>query len=54
VSIGNKALVREIDLLKYLLTDPATRVIAFYVEGFGAGEGREFVLAADCSPKPSF
>jgi acetyltransferase len=52
VSIGNKALVREIDLLKYLLTDPATRVIAFYVEGFGAGEGREFVLAADCSPKP--
>ncbi len=54
MSIGNKALVREIDLLKYLLTDPATRVIAFYVEGFGAGEGREFVLAADCSPKPSF
>ncbi|NLX52231.1 MAG: CoA-binding protein [Deltaproteobacteria bacterium] len=52
VSIGNKALVREIDLLKYLLSDPATRVIAFYVEGFGAGEGREFVLAADCSPKP--
>lgn len=52
VSIGNKALIREIDLLKYLLTDPATKVIAFYVEGFAAGEGREFVLAADCSPKP--
>ncbi len=52
VSIGNKALIREIDLLKYLLTDPATKVIAFYVEGFAEGEGREFVLTADCSPKP--
>ncbi|HPD57327.1 MAG TPA: CoA-binding protein [Smithellaceae bacterium] len=52
VSIGNKALIREIDLLKYLLADPATKVIAFYVEGFNEGEGREFVLAADCSPKP--
>jgi len=52
VSIGNKALIRESDLLKYLLSDPATKVIAFYVEGFNEGEGREFVLAADCSPKP--
>ncbi|HQK99135.1 MAG TPA: CoA-binding protein [Smithellaceae bacterium] len=52
VSIGNKALIREIDLLKYLLSDPVTKVIAFYVEGFAEGEGREFVLAADCSPKP--
>ncbi len=52
VSIGNKALIREIDLLKYMLADPATKVIAFYVEGFNEGEGREFVLAADCSPKP--
>ncbi len=52
VSIGNKALIREIDLLKYLLNDSATKVIAFYVEGFAEGEGREFVLAADCSCKP--
>jgi acetyltransferase len=52
VSIGNKALIREVDLLHYLLSDPATKVISFYVEGFGTGEGREFVLAADCSPKP--
>lgn len=52
VSIGNKAVIREIDLLRYLMTDAATRVIAFYVEGFGKGEGREFVEAADCSPKP--
>lgn len=52
VSIGNKAVIREIDLLRYLLSDPKTKVIAFYVEGFNEGEGREFVQAADCSPKP--
>jgi acetyltransferase len=49
VSIGNKALIRETDLLRYLAEDPATKVIAFYVEGFGRGEGRAFVeLAAGC------
>lgn len=49
VSIGNKALIREADLLRYLAEDPATKVIAFYVEGFGRGEGRAFVeLAAGC------
>ncbi len=52
VSIGNKALIREIDLLEYLAQDPATRVIAFYVEGFGPGEGRTFVKAAHQCPKP--
>jgi acyl-CoA synthetase (NDP forming) len=52
VSIGNKALVRELDLLAYLVGDPETRVIAFYVEGFGKNEGREFVLAASRAPKP--
>lgn len=52
VSIGNKALIRETDLLRYLLSDSKTKVIAFYVEGFNEGEGREFVKAADCSPKP--
>jgi acetyltransferase len=52
VSIGNKALIREIDLLEYLAQDPATQVIAFYVEGFGPGEGRTFVKAAHQCPKP--
>jgi acetate---CoA ligase (ADP-forming) len=52
VSIGNKAVVKELDLLRYLVDDPATKVIAFYVEGFGKNEGREFVLAASRSPKP--
>ena len=52
VSIGNKALVRELDLLEYLAGDPGTRVIAFYVEGFGRDEGRAFVEAAARCPKP--
>ncbi len=52
VSIGNKALIREIDLLNYLAEDPKTRLIAFYIEGFARGEGRTFVQAARRCPKP--
>jgi acetyltransferase len=52
VSIGNKAFIREIALLEYLAEDPDTDVIAFYVEGFGRNEGREFVYAASHCPKP--
>ena len=50
VSIGNKALVRETDLLEYLIHDPQTGVIAFYIEGFQKNEGRRFVqLARNCT-----
>jgi acetyltransferase len=52
VSIGNKALIRETELLDYLAKDPQTRVIAFYIEGFAPNEGRDFVLAAAKCPKP--
>ena len=52
VSIGNKALIKELDLLNFLVGDPETTVIAFYIEGFGRNEGREFVLAASESSKP--
>jgi acetyltransferase len=52
VSIGNKALVREMDLLNYLENDSNTGVIAFYIEGFEKGEGRRFVQAARDCPKP--
>jgi acetyltransferase len=52
VSIGNKASVRELDLLPYFIEDPKTKVIAFYVEGFEKNEGREFVMAAGQCPKP--
>jgi acetyltransferase len=52
VSIGNKALIREIDILEYLVEEPRTTVIAFYVEGFNKNEGRAFVEAAQKCPKP--
>ena len=52
VSIGNKALIRELDLLEYLAADDGTRVIAFYVEGFARNEGRRFVQMADQVSKP--
>ena len=52
VSIGNKAVVKELELLGYLDEDPQTKVIAFYVEGFGKNEGRDFVLAASQCQKP--
>jgi len=52
VSIGNKALVRETDLLEYLMQDPQTGVIAFYIEGFKENEGRQFVQLARNSTKP--
>jgi 3-hydroxypropionyl-CoA synthetase (ADP-forming) len=44
VSYGNRADVDEADLLTYLTDDPATRVIALYVEGFDNGRG--FLKAA--------
>jgi acetyltransferase len=52
VSIGNKALINEIELLDHFTHDPDTKVIAFYIEGFGKREGREFVLKAGQCPKP--
>jgi acyl-CoA synthetase (NDP forming) len=52
VSIGNKAVVRELQLLEYLADDLATSVIAFYVEGFAKNEGRDFVQAASQCGKP--
>ncbi len=52
VSIGNKAVVGEIDLLAHFSKDAATRVIAFYIEGFARRQGRAFVQAAQKCPKP--
>ena len=52
ISIGNKAMVRELDLLRYLADDPETKVIAFYIEGFEKSEGRRFVLEAGQVGKP--
>lgn len=52
ISIGNKALIGEMELLEYFSRDPETKVITFYIEGFGRNEGRAFVLKAGQCPKP--
>ncbi|MCB2183075.1 MAG: CoA-binding protein [Desulfobulbaceae bacterium] len=52
ISIGNKALIREIQLLEFLTSDPRTKVIAFYIEGFAQNEGRDFVRFARTCGKP--
>jgi acetyltransferase len=52
ISIGNKAFIKETDLLDYLAGKPDTKVISFYVEGFGADEGREFMEKAQNIGKP--
>ncbi len=46
VSIGNKANVKEIDLLRYFEMRQDVDVIVFYIEGFAKGEGRKFVQVA--------
>ncbi len=44
VSYGNRSDVDEADMIWYLASDPQTKVIALYVEGFG--DGRKFVDTA--------
>jgi acetyltransferase len=52
VSIGNKAFLRETDMLDWFAEDVETKVIAFYVEGFEKGEGRLFIQKAEKCGKP--
>jgi acetyltransferase len=52
VSIGNKAMIKELDMLRYFKDDPETDVITFYLEGFDEDEGRAFVVAASEIGKP--
>jgi acetyltransferase len=49
-SIGNKSDVEETELLEYLLNDPTTKVIAFYLESFM--NGRRFFELANSTDKP--
>jgi acyl-CoA synthetase (NDP forming) len=49
-SIGNKSDVEETEILEYLLKDPATKVIALYLESFV--KGRRFFELATSSNKP--
>ncbi|MHC1581964.1 MAG: acetate--CoA ligase family protein [Candidatus Syntropharchaeia archaeon] len=51
VSIGNKAVIDEIALLRYFNEDPDTSVIVFYLEGFERGKGKKFLELARNSSK---
>jgi 3-hydroxypropionyl-CoA synthetase (ADP-forming) len=44
ISYGNKSDVDELDMLRYLESDPETDIIVFYVEGLG--KGKEFMELA--------
>lgn len=44
VSYGNRSDVDEADMIWYLASDPQTKVIVLYVEGFG--DGRKFINTA--------
>jgi len=52
VSIGNKAHIRETDMLDWFDRDLATKVITFYIEGFEKKEGRKFIQKAEQCSKP--
>ncbi len=56
VSLGNKADVTEVDLLKYLGNDPDTSVILMYLEEMRQGrelmEVAQHITAASPTPKP--
>ena len=54
ITIGNAADLKPVDYIEYLFSDPDTKVIVCYVEGFGPGEGRALysLLAEHPNPKP--
>ncbi len=52
VSIGNKAVLDEISVLKYFYKDPETDVIGIYLEGFNTNRGRDFIDEVNRSKKP--
>ena len=54
VTVGNAADVRIPEYLDYLFSDPDTRVVVAYLEGFAPGEGRQLVelMRSHPTPKP--
>lgn len=52
VSLGNKAALSEIDLLKYFATDPSTKVICCYVEALDSAQDWLQLLRQEQMKKP--
>lgn len=51
-SIGNKAVIDEISILRYFKKDTETSVIGIYLEGFKARRGKDFINEVNTSKKP--
>ncbi len=52
ISIGNRAVLDEVDIARFLDRDPETKVIAVYIEGFKEGRGRAFADFIRRAKKP--
>jgi acyl-CoA synthetase (NDP forming) len=52
VSIGNKAVIDEVDMLRFFLSDRKTNVVGIYIEGFSDGRGRDFISLTKSTNKP--
>lgn len=52
-SLGNKALLKEADILEFLYKDPETSVIIGYLENLAVDDQLTHVLAAGCVRKPT-
>ncbi|MDY6853115.1 MAG: CoA-binding protein [Thermodesulfobacteriota bacterium] len=52
LSIGNKAVIDEVEMLKYLKQDKDTKVIGIYIEGFKPDRGRDFINEINSAKKP--
>ncbi len=52
LSIGNKAVIDEVDALRFFNSDPRTKVIGIYFEGFTPLRGRDFIAELKKTRKP--
>lgn len=52
ISIGNRAAIDEVDLVRHFAQDDATKVIGLYLEGFKPGRGRDFIELLRSIEKP--
>jgi acyl-CoA synthetase (NDP forming) len=52
LSIGNKAVIDEVDALRFFREDEKTRVIGLYFEGFTRHRGRDFIRELKDTDKP--
>jgi acetyltransferase len=52
ISLGNKAVIDEIDAIRFFDSDERTGVIGLYLEGFAENRGRDFLEAIHKTNKP--